>query len=217
MTAVQDFVAVVDDEPDLLDFYKEALAERCRVQTFETPQAFLQFLTALTPSDPVPELLISDYKMPGMNGLAMIQEARRLKFDFPFILLSGFLTKEVVLGAVGAGVFRVLEKPVDIEVLIHTVDEILMEQDVSKTREEIRTLTAQLREIYAGIRLIMDQYIPEDVQNRMIVETVGDKVKKKISFEDLLASLDARLDQLLQKEKLFQQIKLKSPGETKLE
>ena len=215
MTAEREFVAVVDDEPDLLEFYREILSETCRIETFETPQAFLDFLSQLKEASQAPKLLISDFKMPGMNGLTMIQQTRRMNYEFPFILLSGFLTKEVVLGAVGAGVFRVLEKPIDVDILVHTVDELLMEGDIQETRREIRTLTSQLREIYAGIRLIMDQYIPEDVQARMIVETVGDTVKKKISFEDLLASLEARLDHLLQKEKLFYQVRAKNPADGK--
>jgi DNA-binding NtrC family response regulator len=210
MSAQSGFIAVVDDEPDLLEFYEEELKSGHRVQTFDNPQKFLDFLQALQDPSQAPDLLISDYKMPGQNGLTMIQSAQKLGFYFPFILLSGFLTKDVIMGAIGAGVFRVLEKPVDPQLLHHTIDELLMEHEIGKARAEIRKLTGQLREIYAGIRLIMDQYIPEDVQSRMIIETEGaGDVKQKMSFDEVLSTLEARLDFLLKKEQIFVDLKSK--------
>ena len=207
MPESQGFVAVVDDEPDLLEIYREHLSERCEVKGFESPQSFLSYLENESSTKGIPQLLISDYKMPGMNGLTMIQQTQKMGFDFPFIMLSGFLTKEVVMGAVGAGVFQVLEKPVEAEVLIHAVEELLMEHEIVINRKEIRELTAQLRELYAGIRLIMDQYIPEEIQARMIVETEGQNVKKKMRFEELLLNLESRLDQLIVKEQVYLQVK----------
>ena len=210
MSSQSGFIAVVDDEPDLLEFYEEELKLNHRVQTFDNPQKFVDFLQALKHPSEAPDLLISDYKMPGQNGLTMIQSAQKLGYHFPFILLSGFLTKEVIMGAIGAGVFRVLEKPVDPQLLHHTIDELLMEHEIGKARGEIRKLTGQLREIYSGIRLIMDQYIPEDVQSRMIVETEGQNdVKKKMSFDEVLSNLEARLDFLLKKEQVFVDLKSK--------
>jgi excisionase family DNA binding protein len=57
------------------------------------------------------DLLITDLKMPGMDGLAVIREARRLKPDVPVIIITGFSTEASAIEAVNLGVSGYLTKP----------------------------------------------------------------------------------------------------------
>jgi excisionase family DNA binding protein len=57
------------------------------------------------------DLLIADLKMPGMDGLALIREAKRLKADLPVIIITGFSTESSAIEAVNLGVAGYLTKP----------------------------------------------------------------------------------------------------------
>ena len=57
------------------------------------------------------DLLIADLKMPGMDGLAVIREAKRYKADLPVIIITGFSTESSAIEAVNLGVAGYLTKP----------------------------------------------------------------------------------------------------------
>src|SRR5215207_5594379 len=57
------------------------------------------------------DLLITDLKMPGVDGLTVIKEARRLKTDIPVIIITGFSTEASAIEAVNLGVSGYLTKP----------------------------------------------------------------------------------------------------------
>ena len=50
------------------------------------------------------DLLIADLKMPGMDGLTVIREAKRYKADLPVIIITGFSTESSAIEAVNLGV-----------------------------------------------------------------------------------------------------------------
>ncbi len=199
-------VFAVDDESEILQSYEDLLSEDYSVKTFQNPQSFLQYFD--DDKAPLPDVVVTDLNLPAMTGLDMVQRLQKKGVEFPFILLSGYLSKEIVIQAVDIGVFRLLEKPVEAETLLSTIDQLILERQVIGVRQEIRDLTAQLRELYTGIRLIMEQYIPEDVMKRMIVENPDGENKKPMSFDQLLENLESRLEVLLQNEKLLTQMKV---------
>ena len=57
------------------------------------------------------DLLITDLKMPGVDGLSVIREARSLKADIPIIIITGFSTEASAIEAVNLGVSGYLTKP----------------------------------------------------------------------------------------------------------
>jgi excisionase family DNA binding protein len=57
------------------------------------------------------DLLITDLKMPGVDGLTVIREARRLKADIPIIIITGFSTEASAIEALNLGVSGYLTKP----------------------------------------------------------------------------------------------------------
>src|SRR5436189_5256928 len=57
------------------------------------------------------DLLIADLKMPGMDGLTVIREAKRYKADLPVIIITGFSTESSAIEAVNIGVAGYLTKP----------------------------------------------------------------------------------------------------------
>jgi len=59
-----------------------------------------------------PDIVVSDYQMPGMDGLEFIEAIRRRSVSLPVALMSGYVTPEVEKRAWDLGVNRVLSKPI---------------------------------------------------------------------------------------------------------
>lgn len=101
-------ILVVDDESSIRDLLVKALAleERYDVDTSSDGRSALERLR-LYPYD----LLIADLKMPGIDGLSVIREAKRLKPDLPVIIITGYSTETAAIEAVNLGVSGYLTKP----------------------------------------------------------------------------------------------------------
>ena len=100
-------VLVVDDESSIRELLQKTLAlAEYDVDTAPDGRAGLERLS-LGHYD----LLIADLKMPGMDGLTLIREAKRLKADLPVIIITGFSTESSAIEAVNLGVAGYLTKP----------------------------------------------------------------------------------------------------------
>jgi excisionase family DNA binding protein len=100
-------ILVVDDEASIRDLLSKTLAlAEYDVDVAPDGRSALERLR-LYPYD----LLIVDLKMPGMDGLSVIREAKRLKSDLPVIIITGYSTEASAIEAVNLGVDGYLTKP----------------------------------------------------------------------------------------------------------
>ena len=100
-------VLVVDDEASIRDLLAKTLAlAEYDVDVAPDGRSALERMR-LYPYD----LLIADLKMPGMDGLTVIREAKRYKADLPVIIITGFSTESSAIEAVNLGVAGYLTKP----------------------------------------------------------------------------------------------------------
>ena len=100
-------ILVVDDEAAIRDLLTKTLAlADYDVDLAPDGRAAIERLR-LIPYD----LLITDLKMPGVDGLTVVREARRLKADIPVVIITGFSTEASAIEAVNLGVSGYLTKP----------------------------------------------------------------------------------------------------------
>lgn len=96
-----------------------------------------------------PDIIITDIRMPGLNGLEMISRIRSLKYDCKIIILTGFRDFEYAQEAIRHGAFRFLLKPVKTEELNLAITEAAKEIRKEKSKEEIYTgLEKKVKEYY---------------------------------------------------------------------
>lgn len=122
LTDKKNLIYVIDDEQDLLDILKGLIEDHnYEVKTFLSAQLALEELK-IQPAD----LIISDIKMPDMDGLELMAEVNRVLPQIPVILLSGHVTKEACIEALKKGVSGIIEKPVNEKILMkqlnHCID-----------------------------------------------------------------------------------------------
>src|SRR5258706_790833 len=100
-------VLVVDDEASIRDLLSKTLAlAEYEVDTAPDGTSALDRMRAFSY-----DLLIADLKMPGMDGLTLIRQAKRIKADLPVIIITGFSTESSAIEAVNLGVAGYLTKP----------------------------------------------------------------------------------------------------------
>ena len=100
-------VLVVDDEASIRDLLKKTLA--LAEYDVDTAPDGGTALVMLRSSEY--DLLVADLKMPGMDGLALIRQARRLRSDLPVIIVTGFSSESSAIEALNLGVASYLLKP----------------------------------------------------------------------------------------------------------
>jgi excisionase family DNA binding protein len=100
-------VLVVDDEASIRELLSKtlALAEYDVDTAADATSALDRMRTGGY------DLLIADLKMPGMDGLTLIRQAKRIKSDLPVIIITGFSTESSAIEAVNLGVAGYLTKP----------------------------------------------------------------------------------------------------------
>jgi len=102
-------VLVVDDEEPLV-----RLATRTLVELGYEPVGFTSSVAALAAFRADPDrfdAVVTDERMPGISGSALIREVRGIRRAIPILLMSGYLGKGVVSRAFNAGADEVLKKP----------------------------------------------------------------------------------------------------------
>jgi len=127
-------VLVVDDEIGICKAIRAAL-ERLGLQVataLEGSEALFKFRR-----DPY-DLVITDLKMPGMSGMDLLREIKRLSPRTPVVLLTAYGTVEGAVQAMKEGAFDFIQKPFSLEVLREVVFKALYpKEEVRKVRRII--------------------------------------------------------------------------------
>ncbi len=93
-------ILYVDDEPALLDLGAIYLGE---IKDF-TVHIRTSAVDVLNSDNLLSfDAIVSDYQMPGMNGISFLKEVRSRSFTIPFILFTGKGREEVVIEAINSG------------------------------------------------------------------------------------------------------------------
>jgi len=140
-------ILLVDDEADILESLKQLLEvsiKEVKVHTAEGGQVAIGILKSQTI-----DLIITDYKMPGMNGLEFLGEARRLAPSIPRILVTAFPDLELAIKAVNdAKIENFFTKPVEPGKVVDVVRAVLTERRAKEMRDQsfARSLDALRRQ-----------------------------------------------------------------------
>ena len=108
-------ILFVDDEPILLQGYERLLRKEFQITTAVGGSAALSMIPHLGPF----AVVLSDMKMPGMDGIEFLRKVKTLAPDSVRIMLTGASELQTAIDAVNEGcIFRFLSKPSNKEILI---------------------------------------------------------------------------------------------------
>lgn len=131
----------VDDEQDIVDSLQRTFRKSYKVLTATSGNEAVELLKTHSI-----DLIISDQRMPGMTGDAVLATAKTLQPDAIRILLTGYSDIESLIKCVNeAGIYKYLAKPWEPEMLRLTVDRALEHLDVAR---KLRLASEQLEKAY---------------------------------------------------------------------
>jgi signal transduction histidine kinase len=111
-------ILIIDDEPSVL----EALRIFLEDEGYEVHEA-LEGETGLSLFRSIgPDVVVTDLKMPGMPGLDVINEIRKLDTTVPIIVITGYGTLDVAIEAIRSEVHDFITKPIDLDYLRNALD-----------------------------------------------------------------------------------------------
>jgi response regulator RpfG family c-di-GMP phosphodiesterase len=138
-------ILIADDEAHVLTALRRVLhGEQYRIFTADSADSALNILRETDIA-----LIISDYRMPGTDGVTFLQEAKRIRPNTVRIILSGFADISAVVDAVNKGeIFKFIAKPWNDEELTLTIRQSLDHwQLLKRNRELAGELMAKNREL----------------------------------------------------------------------
>jgi DNA-binding NtrC family response regulator len=111
-------VLIVDDERDMLLLLRKVLTRKCgyAVQMAESGDEGLAIAESW-----VPDVVLTDIKMPGMDGFEFLRRLSRFDPTLTTIIMTGYATIEMAVQALKEGAYDFFEKPFDNDQIIHAV------------------------------------------------------------------------------------------------
>ncbi len=142
-------VLIIDDEPAILESLKELLADQgYDVYQAESGEQGLEIFRSLPSA-----VVMTDLCMPGMSGIEVIGEIRKLDVDAPVIVLTGYGSLQTAIELIRLGVFEYIRKPVEPDYLKKVLARARASlQAARQVREEIVELHRQLSSMQTRCR-----------------------------------------------------------------
>jgi DNA-binding NtrC family response regulator len=132
-------ILIVDDEPDMLKLLAMIIREK-------TPYEVTTTNNPLEARELVKQggfdLVITDLKMPGLDGIELLDAIKSVDEDIPLIIITAFATVEAATEAIQKGGFDFITKPFRKEHILFTIDKALK---WLKVQRENKTLKEQLK------------------------------------------------------------------------
>lgn len=123
---------LVDDEVEI----RENLHDFAEFKGFEVIEAGngLEALAAIESFKP--DIVISDFKMPEMNGLEMLIQIGKRELQVPVVIMTAFGTMEYAIEAMKAGASDFITKPIDLNYLMQVVERVLKRSSMERKIKE---------------------------------------------------------------------------------
>jgi DNA-binding NtrC family response regulator len=139
-------VLLVDDKPNNLEVLSALLSrEGYEVRVARSGAAALAEVRTV-----LPDVIITDLKMPGMDGLEFFRAVRAIDGDVPAIFITAFGTVESAVAAMKSGAYDYLTKPLDHQKLALIVRRALDQRRIARENRDLKA-ALQTREAFAQI------------------------------------------------------------------
>ena len=152
---------IVDDDPLVADSLAVFLKSRNYEVSVETDahRALRRMRDGETP-----DLILTDVNMPGLDGFALLKEARKIDPNIVIVMLTGYGTIESAVKAMREGAEDYVTKPVIDEEMLLTVERALKRRKLTQENEQLK------RQLRSTLKL--DNVIGADHHMRKMFETM---------------------------------------------
>ncbi len=127
-------VLFVDDDTNVLQGYQRALRRQFKIETVDSGAAALSLLDGQHNF----AVIVSDMRMPGMDGLQLLRSVKSRTADIVRIMVTGNSDQQTAVAAINEGdVYRFLTKPCDPDVLVKTIQDAIEQYRLIQAEREL--------------------------------------------------------------------------------
>lgn len=179
---MRDRILFVDDNQAILDSYRRQLSPHFNVSVALGGEHALKAID----TEEAFKVIVSDLKMPGMDGVELLEKVKILIPETVRILLTGHADMESALNAVNRGaIFRFLTKPCPSEQLLNVLHEALEQYELVQARKEMHSLKKFKRAmegVISGFSTILEVRDPYTAGHQKRVAEISCLIAKKMNF-----------------------------------
>jgi two-component system, OmpR family, phosphate regulon sensor histidine kinase PhoR len=129
-------ILIVDDDEALLDALPEALRLRMDGIEIDTSPTAFSALERITDVDY--DAIVTDIKLPGMDGLELLTEIKQLRPGTPTLLITGHGEHDLAVRALRGGAFDFVQKPIDRDHFVASLERAIRMRRLDRQVEEQR-------------------------------------------------------------------------------
>lgn len=161
---------IVDDEPNVLKSLKRLLMdEDIKILTAESGEEGLKAFDANKI-----QLVISDYRMPGMNGVEFLRKVKELYPETIRLILSGYADAVAIVEAINEGqVYKFITKPWNdqelLTTIIRTIEQFELQQENKKLYSELEARNQELQQLAKSLEIKVSERTRDlEIRNRAL-------------------------------------------------
>ncbi len=181
-------ILFVDDDERILRGYKRLLMEKFNITAFSDPVEAIKHLKI----DNSFSVIISDFKMPGMDGVRFLGIAREIAPETTRIMLTGNADLETAVNAVNNGnIFRLLLKPCDNDILLRAIRDGIDLYQLQVAEKELleKTLRGSVKILMDVLSITKPEAFSFAQQSRKLASKIGKRLKLENLWEIELAAM----------------------------
>lgn len=129
-------VLYVEDEPEIIELVERRFASKFNLFTSVTSAE--DALTIYKENNY--DLILTDYLLPGINGMEFAKEVLKIKGKVPIILITGYVDMQFLVEAINMGITQFVAKPIQFKLLRNAinnaVESVVLEDLLNKSREQ---------------------------------------------------------------------------------
>ena len=134
-----EYVWVIDDDQSIRWVLEKTLKQAgMQVNVFESAD---EALDTMRGNALAPDAVISDIRMPGSDGLSLLNQMKRSHPDLPVLIMTAFSDLDSTVSAFEAGAFEYIPKPFDVDTVIDQVRRACSLQKDQRSQATIRTVS----------------------------------------------------------------------------
>ncbi|WHZ15305.1 MAG: Two-component transcriptional response regulator, RocR family / Domain of unknown function [Nitrospira sp.] len=167
-----DRILCVDDDVNILEGFKRQLRKEFTFETAVGPEQGLRMVAEQGPF----AVVVSDLKMPGMNGIEFLTKVRDHEPDTVRVLLTGNAELKTAIEAINHGqIFRFLTKPCTPELLSETLRAALVQSHLITAERELleQTLSGSIRVLCEVLALVNPEAFGRSSRITRYVESIA--------------------------------------------
>lgn len=155
-------VLVIDDEPTICWALRQVLADSGHsVTTSASAEGALEQLEVIDP-----DVIVMDFRLPGMDGLQALRQVRQSTPRTPVILMTAFGSLNVAVDALESGAFDYLPKPFDLDAAVNVIRRAISSRSPATLAEpaadgpEMIGVSRAMQEVFRQIALVAGRDVP---------------------------------------------------------